>query len=94
MADDDQDGVIAIQQWEAFYEVHRNRIPRSYGNREESKGTERLVMDGFASAASGAGPHIVGDESDQSGPVELASDVTNRFTNAWVPRKAMVVTGS
>ena len=51
-------------------------------------------MDGFALAASGAGPHIVGDELDQMGPVELASDVTNRFTNAWVPRKAMVVTGS
>ena len=51
-------------------------------------------MDGFASVASGAGPHIVGDKLDQSGPVELVSDVTNRFTNALVPCKAMVVTGS
>ena len=50
-------------------------------------------MDGFASAASGAGLHIVGDELDQSGPVELVLDVTNHFPNAWVPCKAMVVTG-
>ena len=94
MANDDQDGVITFRQQEAFYEVHRNRIPRLYGNREESKGTERLVMDGFASVANGAGPYIVSDESDQSGPVELASDVTNHFPNAWVPCKVMVVTGS
>ena len=50
-------------------------------------------MDGFASATSGAGPHIVGDESDQSGPVELALDVTNHFANAWMPRKVMVMIG-
>ena len=93
MADDDQDSVVAIRQWEAFYKVHRNRIPGSYGNREESKGTKRLVMDGFASAARGAGLHIVGDKSDQSGPVELTSDVTNHFPDAWVPCKTMVVTG-
>ena len=50
-------------------------------------------MDGFASAASGAGPYIVGDELDQSGPVELVSDVTNRLANAWMPCEAMVMVG-
>ena len=51
-------------------------------------------MDGFASAARGAGPHIVGDESDESGPEELASDVTNHLANAWMSCEAMVMVGA
>ena len=41
-----------------------------------------------------AGLHIVGDESDELGPVELASDVTNHFANAWMPCEVMVMVGS
>ena len=43
--DNDQDGIIALRQWEAFYEVHGKRIPWSYGNRKELKWAERLGVD-------------------------------------------------
>ena len=49
--DDDQDSVITVQQWEAFYEVHGDRVPRSYGNQKEPEQAERLVVDQLASAA-------------------------------------------
>ena len=91
--DNDQDSIVAIQQWEAFYEVHRNRIPRSYGNQEETKQAKRLMVDGLASVAGQAGSHVISDKLDELGPVELVSDVTNHLADAWMSCEAMVMVG-
>ena len=58
---------------------------------EESIGPEWLVMDGLVSTASCARSNVVHDESNEAGPVELPSNVSDSLTNAWMSRKVMVV---
>ena len=40
-----------------------------------------------------AGPHIVGGDLDESGPVEVASDVSNHFASAGLSCEAMIMIG-
>ena len=48
-------------------------------------------MDGLVSTASCARSNVVRNESNEVGPVELPSNVSDGLTNAWMSRKAMVV---
>ena len=75
-------------------DIQGNGIPRLNGNWEAWWRANRFVMNWLALAASRAGPHIVGGNSDKSGPVEVASDVSKCSASAGLPCEAMIVTGA
>ena len=51
-------------------------------------------MDGLVSTASCARLNIVHNESNEAGPVELPSNVSDSLTNAWMSGQTMVVIGT
>ena len=61
------------------------------GNGEESVGSEWLVMDGLVLTAGCARSNIVCDESNEVGPVELPSNVSDGLTNTWMSHQTMVM---
>ena len=60
-------------------------------NGEESVGPKQLVMDGLVSMAGCARLNIVCDKSNEVGPVELPSNVSDGLTNTWMSGQTMVV---
>ena len=51
-------------------------------------------MDGLVSMAGCARSNIVHDESNEVGPVELPSNVSDGLTNTWMSHQTMVVMGT
>ena len=67
-----------IRSGKSFDEVHGDRVPRSNHNGEESVGSEWLVMNGLVLTAGCARSNVVHDESNEAGPVELPSNVSDK----------------
>ena len=51
------------------------------------------MMDGLVLTAGCARSNIVRDKSNEAGPVELPSNVSDSLTNTWMSHQTMVVIG-
>jgi len=60
---------------------------------EDPMGTKGLVMERLAVTADQAQMDVVGDEGNNSRPIELPMNVPNHFGDAWVASKAVVMAG-
>ena len=54
-------------------------------------GAKGLVMEGLAAATDRTGMDVIGNEGDHFGPIELATNVLDRLSDARVTREAVIM---
>src|SRR5882724_12325355 len=94
MAHYHQNHVLSLRQGQPLDEIHRDRVPGSFTDWEESMRAKWLVVEGLAVTADRTRVDVVGDEGDHSGPIELMTDVLDRLGDARMSSQTMVMVGA
>src|SRR5882724_11490602 len=93
MAHYHQNCVPSLRQGQPPDEIHRDRVPGSFTDWEESMRAKWLVVEGLAATAERTRVDVVGNEGDHSGPIELTTDVLDHLGDGRMSSQAMVVVG-
>src|SRR5882724_4069583 len=94
MAHYHQNRVPSLRQGQPLDEIHRDQVPGSFTDWEESMRAKLLVVEGLAATADQTRVDVVGNEGDHSGPIELTTDVLDCLGDARMSSQAMVVVGA
>src|ERR1700679_439679 len=89
--DNYKDGVESGGSWKRFDEIHRDGVPRTFGDRELFQQPIGLVSLGLRSHAGSTGLHIFLDKFSESGPSIVASDEVDGLVLAGVSGENVVV---
>src|ERR1700679_2372656 len=89
--DNYKDGVESGGSWKRFDEIHRDGVPRTFGDRKLFQQPIGLVSLGLRSHAGRARHHIFLDEFSESGPSIVAPDEVDSLILARVSGEDVVV---
>ena len=82
---------MPLREWEAFNEVHGDRIPRTERNRKWTEEAVRLVLWGLVALAMSAGFAIVPDEGTHSGPGVFTPDESQSTVLSKMAREYVIM---
>ena len=89
--DDDEDGIMAIGDREFLDEIHRDRGPRAFRDRERLEDAIAAVSGGLGAAARVTGAHVFVHKAGHAWPVVVPPEELQRLRSARVSGGRVVV---